>query len=293
MSRRVIVTADDFGLAIPVNEAVELAHRGGILDGASLMVSAPAAADAVARARRLGGLHVGLHLVVVDGRPTLTPEVIPDLVDQRGQLSGALLRSSLRFFFRPAVRRQLRAEVRAQFEAFRATGLPLDHVNAHHHMHLHPTVLGAILAVAREFKVPAMRLPREPLSATRGRPLRIRAAAIGWALLLAPWLALVRWRLWRAGVGTNRYVLGLSDTGAMSEETVVRLASVLPKGVCELYFHPATASPPSIPLPMPVERPLAELQALLSPRVRQALEASGATRTSFSELARGYPPSDR
>jgi len=34
------------------------------------MVGGPAAADAVARARRLPDLRVGLHLVLVDGHPT-------------------------------------------------------------------------------------------------------------------------------------------------------------------------------------------------------------------------------
>jgi hypothetical protein len=45
-----IVTADDFGLHHDINEAVERAHCQGILNAASLMVSAPAAADAVERA---------------------------------------------------------------------------------------------------------------------------------------------------------------------------------------------------------------------------------------------------
>jgi predicted glycoside hydrolase/deacetylase ChbG (UPF0249 family) len=53
--KRLIVTADDFGLAPEVNEAVEAAHRDGVLTAASLMVAGPAAADAVARAR----LHAG------------------------------------------------------------------------------------------------------------------------------------------------------------------------------------------------------------------------------------------
>ena len=47
-----IVTADDFGLSIEVNEAVEAAHRNGVLTCASLMVTGDAAADAVRRARR-------------------------------------------------------------------------------------------------------------------------------------------------------------------------------------------------------------------------------------------------
>ena len=65
--RRVIFSADDFGLTAAVNEAVERAHRDGILDQASLMVAGPAAADAIARARGMPSLRVGLHLVVIEG----------------------------------------------------------------------------------------------------------------------------------------------------------------------------------------------------------------------------------
>ena len=81
--KRLVVTADDFGLSLEVNEAVEQAHRDGILTAASLMVSAPAAADAVARARRMPSLRVGLHLVLVEAWPTLPAADLPDLTDSR------------------------------------------------------------------------------------------------------------------------------------------------------------------------------------------------------------------
>ena len=84
MRRRLIVTVDDFGLAIPVNEAVERGHREGIVTAASLMVAEAAADDAVARARANPTLAVGLHVVVVAGRPVLPPERIPDLVGRDG-----------------------------------------------------------------------------------------------------------------------------------------------------------------------------------------------------------------
>ena len=61
--KKLIVTADDFGAATVVNEAVEKAHIDGVLTAASLMVGAPAAFDAVERARRLPKLGVGLHLM--------------------------------------------------------------------------------------------------------------------------------------------------------------------------------------------------------------------------------------
>ena len=98
--RRLIVTADDFGLAVEVNQAVEAAHRDGILTGASLMVGAPAAADAVARAKALPSLKVGLHVVLVDGRPVLPPAAVPDLVGPDGAFIDDMPRAGVSFFFR-------------------------------------------------------------------------------------------------------------------------------------------------------------------------------------------------
>src|SRR5882757_2815693 len=120
-----IITADDFGLHPAVNEAVERAHRDGVLTATSLMVGAAAAADAIARARRLPQLRVGLHLVLADGVATLPRAQIPDLVDAQGRFGNAMTRDGARFFFLPQVRRQLAAEIRAQFAAFAATGLAL------------------------------------------------------------------------------------------------------------------------------------------------------------------------
>jgi chitin disaccharide deacetylase len=87
---------------------------------------------------------------------------VPDLVDGRGRFRANMALAGAAMFFLPHVRGQMRAEVRAQFEAFRATGLKLDHVNAHKHFHLHPSILSAILYLAKEFRVPAVRAPFEP-----------------------------------------------------------------------------------------------------------------------------------
>ena len=238
--RRLIVTADDFGLAVPVNEAVELAHREGVLSCASLMVGAVAAGDAVERARRLPRLRVGLHLVLVEGRPVLPPERVPDLVGADGEFRTDLVGAGVRFFFRPGVRAQLEAEIRAQFEAFRDTGLRLDHADAHNHLHLHPTVAGLLLRVGREFGLDAVRLPYEPPGASaraaRAGPLGRRAGA----LALAPWMGLLRCRLRRARIKFNDFVFGLHDSGRMVEPLVLRQLEELPEGVTEMYFHVAT-----------------------------------------------------
>lgn len=281
MTRRLIVTADDFGASVTVNEAVEEAFLRGVLTTTSLMVAAEAADDAIARARRLPGLRVGLHLVVVRGRPLLPPEQVPALVGRNGLFLDALLSAGINFFLNPWARRQLHAEVRAQFEAFRRTGLELDHVNAHNHMHLHPTVLGAIMRIGEEYGLRAIRMPFEPPSAevtvTPGRLDRLAAS------LLWPWLSLMRVRLRRARFVHNDFVFGMHDSGRMHHQRVLTMLADLPEGVSEMHFHPATSARDH---PFPGRYlPSQELEALTSMEVSQFIEQSGIELVSFRDLA--------
>jgi hopanoid biosynthesis associated protein HpnK len=237
--RNLVVTADDFGAAREVNQAVETCHRDGILSAASLMVAAPFAADAVARAKAMPSLRVGLHLVLVEGRPILPPAAVPDLVDKGGHFRTDMARAGAAMFFRPVVRRQLAEEIAAQFEAFRATGLALDHVNAHKHFHLHPTIAALMLAIGRDFGARAMRVPLEP-RAVLARIEPVPRAPV--AALTAPFARALRRRARRAGVATPDQVFGLSWSGRMTAPRLKGLVENLPPGLSEIYLHPATAA---------------------------------------------------
>lgn len=280
--KALVVTADDFGLHAEVNEAVEQAARRGILTATSLMVAEAAAEDAVRRAHELPALSVGLHVVLADGHAVLPPRRIPALVDGAGRFPDRMVRAGTRFFALPRVRRQLEAEIRAQFAAFAATGLALDHVNAHKHFHLHPTVLGLLLAIGAEYGAPPMRWPREPLWVAR------RTGSVLGGALLAPWLALMRMRLAAADVACNEWVFGLSDTGAMDETRLLRILARLPEGLSEIYLHPAACN--AITPAMREYRHREELEALLSPRAREALRASGARVGGFRTLTGAQRP---
>ncbi|KMO15117.1 hopanoid biosynthesis-associated protein HpnK [Methylobacterium platani] len=279
--QRLVVTSDDFGLSSQVNAAVERAHRDGILTAASLMVSAPGAADAVARARAMPSLRVGLHLVMVEAWPTLHASALPDLVDRDGLIRADQGRLGLDLALKRSTRRQLAAEIRAQFEAFRATGLPLDHVNAHKHFHVHPIIVGMVLSIGRDYGMRAIRVPLEP----RGTLRRAEPGAYPrLALDTAPWAALLRARARRAGLLTPDRVLGLAWSGAMTPARVEGLLRHLPDGLTELYLHPATAG--GFPGEAPGYAYAEELAALVSPASRAALAASGAVTGGFSDFAR-------
>jgi hopanoid biosynthesis associated protein HpnK len=280
--KRLIVTGDDFGASIAVNEAIERAHLEGVLNTTCLMVAGAAADDAVKRAKRMPALRVGLHIVLVDGRPLLPPGDVLALVDGEGRFANRLAGAGFNFFFNPAARRQLDAEIRAQFQAYRATGLPLDHANGHNHMHLHPTVLSAIIRIGREHGLRAVRVPYEPLLPSWRAMRSDLGERFGNGVLLAPVLGLMRARLHAAGLRCNDFVFGLNDTSHMTRDRVLALLRELPDGVTEMYFHPATSRTPEMPVGAQCHE---ELLALTDPQVAQLVRDAGITMTTFTDLA--------
>jgi hopanoid biosynthesis associated protein HpnK len=247
------------------------------------MAGAPAVADAVARARRLPDLRVGLHLVLVDGQPTLPWAKIPGLVRRDGRFDPNMGRAGICFFALPAVRRQLAMEIRAQFEAFHATGLRLDHVNAHKHMHLHPTVARMIVEIGRDYGMMSVRVPFEPVE-----PLRAAFPDEHYsAPLFRPWIEWLRRRLQNAGLFVNDNLFGLAWTGGMVEGRLLRLLPQLPQGVSEIYFHPATMRNAALSATMPGYFQQEELAALLSPDVKKLVAELGIRLGGYGDLATG------
>lgn len=282
--KSIILTGDDFGLARPVNEAIVRAHKRGTLTAASLMVGAAFAEDAVERARQCPSLKVGLHLVLVEGRSILPNGAIPNLVNDRKEFSNRLVHTGFKYFFHPGIRRQLEDEIRAQFEAFKDTGLALDHVNAHNHLHLHPTVLSLIVKVGREFGLKAVRLPKEPpVRSWRASGRKLGSKLLSY-LLLYPWLAFMKRRLLQAGIRCNDALFGMADSGAMTLDLALGILHNLPHGTTELHFHPATRRCRELDSTMPDYAHEEEFRILTSDRLLEALRTSGVRRISFSDL---------
>jgi chitin disaccharide deacetylase len=274
-----IVTADDFGAAEAVNHAVEQAHKNGILTAASLMVSGAAADDAVRRARAMPSLRVGLHLVLVEGKPVLPVSSVPDLVDASGAFRTDMARAGAAMFFLPRVRRQLEAEMEAQFGAFAATGLTLDHVNAHKHFHLHPTIAGLIVKLGRRHGVKGARVPLEPQRVLAAiEPHHTTPAMV---MLTTPFARGLRRNFMRHGIAAPDQVFGLAWSGAMRAERLAGLLTHLPEGLSEIYMHPATGTYPGS---APGYDYRGELAALTDPRMPALIQAGDIRLGGFGDF---------
>ena len=215
-----LLHADDLGLSSGVDAAlVDLAHRGS-LQGASLLVNGPSAADAVEAWRELADPPpLSLHLCLTEGRPLSN---CPDLPGG----FGSLLLASLLPWQRRRVAPQLRAALLQQISRYRQlTGQHQIRLDGHQHIHLVPLVLDAVLDLARAESITWVRTTREPLP--EGLPL-----ALWWRSLrtggLVKWLVLQLLsgmaipRLRRAGIQTNRRFAGVLFSGSMFGQALRR-----------------------------------------------------------------------
>ncbi len=271
-ARRLIVNADDFGRSASINRAVIRAHREGILTTASLMTNEPAFAEAVELARENPGLGVGLHLTLICGHSASPPETIPGLVNPGQEFDANPALVGMRYFFRGKLRDQLRAEIHEQFRKFAETGLLLDHVNGHLHLHLHPTVFRILMEDATKLRIERLRLTFDPFW------LNARLASGHWryralhALIHHCLAANARRRLKSRHIYHTRAVFGLLQNARVDETYVTKLLPRLPAGDSELYSHPS------------LDEFRNEFDALISPRVRAQIDTQRIQLIRYQDL---------
>ncbi len=275
------ITADDFGASPRVNEAVMRGARDGILTGASWMAGGVAALDALRSAGELPTLAIGVHLTCVRGQAILPPPMIPALVDREGRFPKSPVVQGLTLVSSTAARTQLRDELRAQIERCLAGGYTPRHLDAHLDFQVHPAVFPTIAALAREYRIPALRLPRDPLRPAlafdRRHVIRKCTEAAIFAILCRRAVRVAE----ACGLRVADRVYGHHQTGALDERYVLRVIRDLPEGVSELYCHPgATLADP-------------ELAALVSPRVRAACDARRILRRHYDLQGRADGPPAR
>jgi hopanoid biosynthesis associated protein HpnK len=284
--RAVIFTADDFGASPEANAGILRAHREGVLRGTSLMVAAPARDAAAEAARDCPELDVGLHLVVCQGRTVLDPSRLAGLADGAGRFVDDPVRGGMRYFFNRALRSKLADECRAQVEMHLKLVGYLHHIDGHLNFHVHPVVCDILLELAAEYRVPYIRIPREPVFTTLALARDNMRRKLVEAVIFRALSRRARRRMAARGIKSTDWLFGLHQSGNLTERYVLDVIARLPPGVTEIYGHPAAdigATPP----PAEAQR---EVEILTSPLVPIALESVGARLTSFGALAKANAP---
>jgi hopanoid biosynthesis associated protein HpnK len=284
-----VINGDDFGYSEAVNRAIVLAHREGVLTSCSLMVNERAAPHAIELARSNPSLAVGLHLVLVLGRASLPHAEIPHITDPDGYFTASPFRAGIHYYFSPAARREIRREMRAQFERFTATGLRCSHVDGHAHLHQHPVIFDELINLCEEFGVRRLRVVKGEMRLS----LKLDRRRLPAKLLLGTVYNLLgrgaERRLRGRSFVRPQKVYGLLQSGDMSEDYLLGLIRLIggrnqfDAASGEIYAHPLAfdADEKSKRENPGGER---ELKALISARVRSAIDAAGFRLATYETL---------
>jgi chitin disaccharide deacetylase len=282
----VIFTADDFGLSAALNGAVALAHQRGLLQNAALMAAAPQTPAALAQAQAMPGLCLGLHLTLIQGQAVLPPRRLPHLVDSLGFFPNNPVATGCRYFRDFRLLPEIRRELAAQIEAVQRTGQTIWFVNSHLNLHLHPRLAPMAVDLCREYGIPALRLAQEDwrttLALAPDGPVPKIAQGLIFTLLARRAAKIAR----GAGLIMNDHIFGLLNDGRMTENYLLNLVPHFKPGVTEIYCHPGLFADAELLRWAPRYRRQEELAALMSPRLKAALDAAGIQVTNFRELCR-------
>lgn len=270
-ARLLVVNADDFGFTPDVNQGIIEAHTRGILTATTLMANGAAFDDAVRLAREHPTLDVGVHGVLVQGeslhrRGVLLPRTVRELIQ-----ALALRR------FDPY------AELRAQASRILDAGLRPLHVDTHKHTHLLMPVLDAVARLSRECGIPWVRRPYDVpvLTPPDHTPWKVRVMSRA----IHQTLRFTQGRLERAGCRTTDHFTGFQLTGRFRLPELVVLAGQIPEGTTELMCHPGRCGPAlQAAVTRLKESREVELEALIAPEMRAALDARGVRLVRYRDL---------
>lgn len=223
------------------------------------MANGNAFEDAVHLAHGNPTLDVGCHLVLVQGNSVLTGRPFPET--PQGVVASLLKRHFDAY-----------SELRAQIEKILAAGIRPTHLDSHKHTHIVPAVFRTVIRLAQEFKIPFVRLPldrtapwaRVPCSALK--PLYRRVAR-------------------NSGVRMTDHFVGYRLTGSLTENSFAEALARLKEGTTEFMCHPGLLGSELRNAPTRLkDSRVRELEALISPRIRQLLTESEIHLTGFRAL---------
>ena len=279
--RYIIINADDFGRHAEINRAVEEGLVHGCLRSATVMPGGAAFAGAIDIARRHEELGLGVHFTLVDGHPILPPEEIPSLVGSEGDFlpdHTALLK---RYLKGGVNLEEVRRELAAQLQKIEATGIPISHVDSHQHMHTLPGIIDIVLDLAARAGIRAVRTPRTPLFAGAFGGLGQLVGRLGLSTLAR----LAACKAHRRGLLTPDNFAGIVAGEAVSEGELLHLIAHLPQGTTEVMMHPGTKNDVLQEDSGWQHDFEAELAAILSPRVGEALRKAEVEPVNFRHLS--------
>lgn len=247
---KLIINADDFGLTRGCNQGIIKALKEGFVTDTTVMINMEAGLEAINIAKDSGIKSIGLHLNLTCGKPVLAAEKVRSLINQEGSLykRESSMYASINL-------KEAEAELWAQVEKFFATGMTLNHIDSHHHVHRHEGLAEIFIDIAKKLNVPLRQT---------GEAMREKIAAHGVKT-------------------TDSIALEFYDQG-VSMDNLCKILDNYDNGALEIMTHPAIVDDELLRISSYSKPRLKELEILTSKALKEYINDRKIELISFEKL---------
>ncbi|MBR2458401.1 MAG: ChbG/HpnK family deacetylase [Bacteroidaceae bacterium] len=172
---KIIVNADDCGISLEVNRAIEDYINRGLLSSTTIMGNMPFIADS----KRMFDLYkenisFGIHLNLSEGTPLTKSQILLDkgiYIETDKEPTFNVENKIYNGRFSKEVEDAIFDELSAQIERVLAHGIEFSHIDSHHHVHTRPYMLRIIPRLQKKYKFTKIRRMRNymPFSLERSK----------------------------------------------------------------------------------------------------------------------------
>ena len=278
--KKLIVTADDFGLAHSINEGILMAYRDGIVTNINLIPTGDAANDAIAVIKYDKIPEIGVHLALTETRPATSTRLISSIVEEDGSFSGSRAGFLRKLFSGNVDIEHVKIEFKSQMDKAAHSGAMITNLSSHEHLHMIPEIFKVVTALAKEYGVRYVRvLKKEAVVPPFSLNKLFRSAVAGY---FRPGMEKM---LRKSALLTADNFFGFLDSGRICEEALLRMLADIKEGVTELVVHPGFLDPEVLGRYRFHINCEEELCALTGPKAKKAIIDNGISLCKYGDLA--------
>ena len=277
--KRLIVTADDFGLTHSINEGILMASREGIVTNINLIPTGDASSAAIATINYDKIPEIGAHLAITETRPVTSVRLISSIVDKDGLFFSSRAKFLKKLFSGHIDMEHVKIELKSQMDKAAHSGARITNLSCHEHLHMIPGIFKVITGLAKEYGVGYVRvLKKEPIEPPFSLKKVFRSAVVGY---FCPGMEKL---LKKSALNTADNFIGFLDSGAMDERVLLRMIRGVTEGVTELVAHPGFLDPEVLSHYRFHINCEEELYALTDPKTKRAIADSGIKLCRYGDL---------
>jgi chitin disaccharide deacetylase len=227
--KKLIISADDFGLHSSINEAIEKGFQDGLLTSASIIANGPSFSEAVNIAKRNPNLGIGLHFNIIEGKSIASENNVASLLDEGGMFFENYNKLSKRIMFGQVRLEEIEKELEAQIKHCTNSGLTLTHIDSHQHLHMLPKIYKILVKVSNKYGINKFRYLNPPF------------VDFSFSQQFKTFLSIF-FKIFKSkfayNVITPDYFIGFFNSGNLKCGYIIDVLSKINSGVIEIGFHP-------------------------------------------------------